>query len=547
MKKLISTTLFSLSLLMSWAQAPQKMTFQSVVRNSSDVLISNSTVGMRISILQGSASGTAVYVETHQPTTNINGLATIEVGSGTPTSGTFSSIDWSTGVYFLKTETDPNGGTSYSITGTSQLLSVPYALYAENSGSSTPGPQGPQGPAGPTGATGATGATGPQGPAGPTGVTGATGATGPQGPIGPQGPQGPQGPAGTDSQTLSLAGQTLSISGGNSVILPAGGGTLDQAYDFGGSGLGRTITADAGSVLINNSGTNTTGLEVNSAVANSTNIFATNSGTGVAFRAESTNPSNGYSAIQASTNSSVALNSAIIGNNSGAGFGVAGQIPSTGTGSAAVYGNNLRTTGGSGVSGVGFNGIDGSTVQSGGFGVYGSNTSTTSPGIGTYGIGFNGVYGQTTDVTNGFSGYFTADIGVEGSGYSIGGWNTVSDLRLKSNIVTIESALDKLMLLRGTKYELKTPISNKLKLNNSIDRTKSNYTTKVQYGVIAQEVEAVFPEMISEKAIFSNQGDDTIYKTVNYDALIPVMIEAIKELNNKVIELENEINQLKSK
>lgn len=524
MKKIISTTLFSLSLLMSWAQAPQKMTFQAVVRNTSDALISNSAIGMRISILQGSASGTTVYSETQQPTTNINGLATIEIGNGTPITGTFSSINWSTGIYFLKTETDPNGGTSYSITGTTQLLSVPYALYAESSGSSTPGPQGPQGP------QGVQGMTGPQGPQGPQGIAGTPGA------IGPQGPVGPQGPAGTDAQTLSISGQDLTISGGNTITLPASGGTLDQAYDFGGAGLGRTITSDAGSVRVNNSGTNAIALEINTGVANSTGILSTHTGTGVGFRAESTNSSNSFSAIQANTNSSVALNSAIIGNNTGAGFGVAGQIPSTGTGSAAVYGNNLRTTGGSGVSGKGFNGIDGTTVQGGGFGVYGGNTGATGLGIGTYGIGFNGVYGQTTDVTNGWSGYFTADIGVDGTGYALGGWVNASDRRLKSEIVPIESALEKLSLLSGKHYTITTKtksIDGEVKIQN-----------RKQFGVIAQDVESVFPEMVHEKAIFVNAGDDTVYKTVEYTQLIPVMLEAIKELNAKVIELENKLKEV---
>jgi hypothetical protein len=74
-------------------------------------------------------------VETQTPTTNTNGLASIEIGVGTVVSGNFSTIDWSNGPYFIKTETDPIGGVSYTITGTSQLLSVPYALYAKSAGS----------------------------------------------------------------------------------------------------------------------------------------------------------------------------------------------------------------------------------------------------------------------------------------------------------------------------------------------------------------------------------------------------------------------------
>lgn len=113
------------------AQSPEKMSYQAVIRNSSDALVTNQSVGMQISILQGSAGGTAVYVETQTPTTNANGLVSIEIGAGTVVSGDFSTIDWANDSYFIKTETDPTGNTSYSITGTSQLLSVPYALHAK--------------------------------------------------------------------------------------------------------------------------------------------------------------------------------------------------------------------------------------------------------------------------------------------------------------------------------------------------------------------------------------------------------------------------------
>ena len=116
------------------AQAPQKMSYQSVIRNASGALIANQAVGVKISLLQGSATGTAVYVETQNPTTNANGLASFQIGAGTVVSGSFASINWAAGPYFVKTETDPTGGSNYSIAGTTQLLSVAYALYAANSG-----------------------------------------------------------------------------------------------------------------------------------------------------------------------------------------------------------------------------------------------------------------------------------------------------------------------------------------------------------------------------------------------------------------------------
>ena len=114
----------------AWAQSPEKMSYQAVVRDAGDALVTSSLIGMQISILQGSVSGTAVYVETQAPTSNANGLVSIEIGGGTVVSGDFSTIDWANGPYFVKTETDPTGGATYTITGTSQLLSVPYALHA---------------------------------------------------------------------------------------------------------------------------------------------------------------------------------------------------------------------------------------------------------------------------------------------------------------------------------------------------------------------------------------------------------------------------------
>jgi hypothetical protein len=131
--KLLVLVTFALYLFPAFGQSPERLSYQAVIRNSSNVLVTNQAVGMRISILQGSVSGASVYVEIYNPnpSTNANGLVTVEVGGGVPLSGSFASIDWSAGPYFIKTETDPTGGTSYTITGVSQLLSVPYALHSE--------------------------------------------------------------------------------------------------------------------------------------------------------------------------------------------------------------------------------------------------------------------------------------------------------------------------------------------------------------------------------------------------------------------------------
>lgn len=229
-----------------FAQVPQKMSYQAIVRNANNQLIQNNAVGMRISILQGSSNGSGVYVETHTPQTNGNGSVTIEVGAGTVVSGVFSSINWASGLYWLKTEIDPQGANGYTVTGVSQLLTVPFAFYSDksyyatNSGNEiqsiidngngtltfnytnggsyttgvlaslgTLGPMGPTGPTGPQGSIGLTGTAGPTGPTGLTGATGVTGSTGATGLTGATGPTGVMGPTGQGVPPGGLAGQVL--------------------------------------------------------------------------------------------------------------------------------------------------------------------------------------------------------------------------------------------------------------------------------------------------------------------------------------------------
>jgi len=332
MKSILFTlVLCSLSAL-SFAQAPNLMTYQAVVRNSSNALISNAPVGVQISILQGSPTGIAAYIERHTPTTNANGLATFSIGGGTIVAGSFSGIDWANGPYYLKTETDPTGGTTYTVSGTTQFLSVPYALHAGN---------------------------------------------------------GFSGDYNDLTNTPTFAANTL-----------------DQAYDQGGAGAGRLITADAGEVEIQNNTAN--GIALRTRTLN----------TGVGIIATSVTSGNTFSAIQASTNASSNLTSAIIGSSSGGANGVSGQIEATATGSAGIYGNNLRANGGYGVYGIGLNGTVGETNYRNGFGVYGRNYDAlgplTSNAVGTYGLGYVGVWGDQSD-PNGFSVYSNGDFGAAGT------------------------------------------------------------------------------------------------------------------------------------
>ena len=138
-----------------FGQAPEGFKYQAVLRNASNAIIANQAVGIKLTIQQGSIGGAAVYTETFAPTTNSYGLVNLEIGTGT-TLDDFTTIDWANGSYFIETAIDASGGSNYSVMGTNQLMSVPYALYAKTSGNGA-GPQGPQGD------TGVAGPIGPQG------------------------------------------------------------------------------------------------------------------------------------------------------------------------------------------------------------------------------------------------------------------------------------------------------------------------------------------------------------------------------------------------
>src|SRR5262245_36953798 len=149
MKKILFIILYFLFGYTLYAQVPKLISYQAVARNVSGNVLPNQPVKIRLSILDSTQTGNPLYVETHLDTTNQFGLFSIRIGGGNIISGNFSNILWGAGNKYLKTELDPTGGNNFVFMGTEQLVSVPYALYAENSG--TPGPTGPQGLPGPPG------------------------------------------------------------------------------------------------------------------------------------------------------------------------------------------------------------------------------------------------------------------------------------------------------------------------------------------------------------------------------------------------------------
>jgi hypothetical protein len=265
----------------AFSQAPQRFNYQGVIRDKDGNPLTRGNVTVRFTILEGSANGPAVYTETQ--TVEMNnpfGLFTLAIGTGSD----FRNVNWATGQKFLQVEADPTGGSQFELLGRVQLLSVPYALYAERAGNApggirleggpgitvttrrandttivtitntslgggggTPGPPGPPGPKGDKGDPGPAGAKGdkgdkgdpgPAGPAGPQGLAGAVGPAGAKGDKGDPGPAGPVGPAGPRGLTGAAgpAGSTGPAGPAGAIGPPGPAGPVGQTGPAGPAG-----------------------------------------------------------------------------------------------------------------------------------------------------------------------------------------------------------------------------------------------------------------------------------------------------------------------
>lgn len=377
------------------AQAPQGIKYQGVARNAAGTVLGNQALNVRLSVHDINPTGTVIYRETHNVTTNQFGLYNATIGQGAVLTGVFSSIAWGTGNKYIEQEVD--FGSGFVSMGTSQFMSVPYALYASG---------------------------GPAGPAGPQGVAG------------PQGPQGPQGPAGTNGNSWTLSTPSFNTSGQLVVNGTLGSGgpvtTSSAAWLTGGNAL--TATGSLGTSSNNHLDLVTNGLargrftnggqfvygattppfanELASFVANATQSFAVS-----AYVPSGVNGVALYGGIQ--TGNTAAF-PAVYGEymGSGLGNGVQGYYGGSATGTTrnGVLGFCDGVTNVNGGAGVyGFNGIAGGAQR---IGVLGNYNTANAYGMGVVGLGPGGaiptgnndmgVMGWVTNNTN-YSGYFNGN------------------------------------------------------------------------------------------------------------------------------------------
>jgi hypothetical protein len=448
----------------SWAQAPQKFNYQAVVRDNTGNIIAGQPVILKIIIHNLLPGGPPLYQEADSVTTNSFGLVNIAIGDGTYISGNFLTIPWSIGEKYLEVQLSTDNGLTYNTVGVPQLLSVPYAIYANQSGSSGyTGPTGPTGPSGDPGSQGPTGAasvvpgpTGPTGPAGigltgaqgvtgktgPTGVTGATGPSGSAGSTGPTGaastvpgPTGPTGPAGVG---LTGAQGVTGITGPTGPTGPSG-----SAGTTGPTGAASTVPGPTGP----------TGPIGSIGLTGPTGATSTVPGptgpTGIGLTG-ATGPT-GPTGIQGTTGT--AGTNGVTGPT---GIGLTGQTGPTGpTGSQGSTGT-AGTNGVTGPTGIGLTGQTGPTGPTGPQGITG--TAGTNGITGPTGIGLTGPTGPTG--TTGVS-------GLNGDKYAT---TSVTGLTITTGIKT-------LTIGTGLAYTNGQSIVIAYDLNNKMEGSVSSYNS----------------------------------------------------------------------
>lgn len=493
---MITTLLLITSVL---SQAPEKISYQAMIRNADNQLVTSQSIGMRISILQGSESENTVYEEIYNPnpSTNANGLVSVEIGSGIAVSGNFTEIDWADGPYFIMTETDPTGGTNYTITGTSQILSVPYALHANTSDSLT----GTLNEKDPTwvGSTTSEGAIAREGSVriGSHFINSAF--------LGVRG-------IGTGEGGVVFCGEAKSTNAGNPPV--SGMGTRMMWYPD-------KAAFRAGYAASDKWDKDNTGLYSvafgQSTMASGDKSFAVGRATlasglySVAMGSETT----------ASATSTVALGQTCIASEEGA-ISIGRFSEATGFYSIAIGSHNLAEGTSSTALGKQCDATGNSSTAIGALNTASGSNSTAmgvhaqASGLFSFAINLSNTDGPVVG-NNTFRISGAAEIGGNLP------WTNHSDRRLKKNIEPLvsENSLQQIMQLNGVRFEW-------MEYNNSIN-----------LGFIAQDVLDIVPE-----AVRYDETND-IY-SMEYSALIPILVEGMKEQQAEIERLRSMVEKLQA-
>ena len=472
MKRILILSFLSLIINSGFSQSPEGFTYQSILRDLNGEVVPLQSVDIRFSILQGSASGPSIYTETHSAITNDFGLINLFIGSGV-TSDDLSLINWTNGPYFAFVEADPDGS-GYQAVSTTQMMSVPFALYAKYGEDSDIDPANEYNTSAVLSGTDLEITD-----AGGTQTVDLSSLSN----------------SGTDDQNVSgsgLSGTTLTIGieNGSNETVDLSSLVDDEDWTISGTNMYSAVTGNVGIGVT----APTYKFHVYNAVSIGATALAVSENTGidgVAFSGENSSTSNGYNAIEGVTSYS------------GTGFTPSG-----------VFGLAIDNT----ASTVAI-GVRGATNNTDGYGVLGSR------------LGSSGVLG--------WGGVFVNDLGYTGF------FGLASDARLKKNVKEIDNALSLIQNINGVTYDHKLDEYPNMGLSNG-----------KQYGFIAQELEKIIPELVREKHLPTNgtkivdknnknELKNEIFKTVNYPALIPVLVEAIKEQQIQIEELKNKETSIK--